>query len=54
VSKQTFYDASVVASGAGVVFTLAWAATEAPWALWGACASIAAALGLLVGGYIET
>jgi len=54
VSKQWYYRASVAASGVGVAFTLASAATGAPWAYWGAAAGIAAALGLLVGGYIET
>lgn len=53
VSKQAFYRASVACSGSGVAFTLAWAATGAPWAFWGACCGIAAALGCLVGGYIE-
>lgn len=53
MSKRTFYQASVAASGLGVTFTLAWAATGASWALWGACSGVAAALGCLVGGYIE-
>lgn len=53
MNKETFYGASRIASGASVVFVLSWAATGAPWTLWGGATAIAIALGCVVGGYIE-
>jgi hypothetical protein len=53
MSRQTFLRISAVLSGASVAFTVAWAATEASWALWGACTSLAGAVGCIIGAYIE-
>ncbi len=51
--KQRYERISGVSSGLGICFVLAYAATNANWAMWGACTCIAAAIGLLIGSYIE-
>lgn len=45
---------SVAFSGASVACTLTWAATGAPWALWGAGGALAVAFGFVLWGYTET
>lgn len=53
MTRSKYLRASQIASGVGVVFTLAWAATDAPWALWGAAGGVAAGFGLLLGAWLE-
>lgn len=43
---------SVAFSGASVACSLTWAATGAPWALWGAAGAFAVALGFVLWSYI--
>ena len=54
MTKGTYYRVSLVLSAVGYVAVVLWGITNTPWALWTAAGGLGGAVGMLVGGYIET